>query len=161
MRDRLLGLAALRFNFRGVGSSTGEHDGGRGEVDDLRAAMDYLHDRMGNGDARHVVGYSFGAAVALRGIRADLQPATLTLVSPPVDFLPFNNLALPSCPCLVVVGERDDFCSIGSLSGWLEHAGNHDFDLEIVPHADHFYVGHDHRVKRHVREFFRRRVNSG
>jgi len=154
------GLSALRFNFRGVGRSSGRHDDGRGEVDDLRVAMDYLHERLGNGDARHMIGYSFGAAIALRAVRDGLQPATLTLVSPPVDFMSFRDVALPACPCLVVVGEQDDFCSISSLSGWLERAGNHDFDLEIIPHADHFYVGRDHLVKRQISRFFKQRAGS-
>src|SRR6202142_634483 len=36
------GLPVLRFNFRGTGLSQGEHDNGRGEQDDVRAALDYL-----------------------------------------------------------------------------------------------------------------------
>src|ERR1700719_3146739 len=58
------GYATLRFNFRGVGASDGEHDGGRGEVDDAAAAMTYLRSQPGVARSGAVMaGYSFGAMV--------------------------------------------------------------------------------------------------
>src|SRR5215211_4003394 len=56
------GLVTLRVNFRGVGSSTGEHDEGRGELDDARAALDYLIGRY-PGKQVTLAGFSFGARV--------------------------------------------------------------------------------------------------
>src|SRR5579872_6831057 len=60
-------FATLRFNFRGVGASEGEHSGGLGEVDDAKAAMQFLLTQQGIANDRAVVaGYSFGAAMAMR-----------------------------------------------------------------------------------------------
>jgi len=58
------GLATLRFNFRGVGASTGRHEGGRGEQDDIRASLALLEETLGGGARLALAGYSFGAAVA-------------------------------------------------------------------------------------------------
>src|SRR5215207_9182793 len=60
------GLATIRFNFRGVGASTGAYDEGRGEQDDLGAALDHLAGLLPAGSPIAVAGYSFGAAVAGR-----------------------------------------------------------------------------------------------
>ena len=68
-----LGYATLRFNFRGVGASEGEHSGGVGEADDAKAAMRFLLSQPGiASDEAIMAGYSFGAAVAMRcGRRAE------------------------------------------------------------------------------------------
>src|ERR1700720_4593000 len=61
-----LGYATLRFNFRGVGGSEGEHDGGRGEAEDAAAAMAFLLSQPGVRKTGAVMaGYSFGAMVAV------------------------------------------------------------------------------------------------
>ena len=154
-----LQLSALRFNFRGVGASGGEHGGGKPEVGDIRAAVSFLTERMGLAPW-HMVGYSFGSSVAVRAAMAGVQPATMTLISPPVDFMTFGHLTLPPVPTLVVVGERDDFCSVSSLGNWLEKSGASDILLHVVPHADHFYVGWDHLVKRHLIGFLREHIGG-
>src|SRR4029453_221501 len=58
------GLTTLRINFRGVGQSTGEHDAGRGELEDVRAGLDYLSDKS-PGQSMTVCGFSFGARVGM------------------------------------------------------------------------------------------------
>src|SRR5918998_3754438 len=58
------GLTVLRINFRGVGQSTGEHDEGRGELEDVRAGLDYLAEHYA-GLALTLAGFSFGARVGL------------------------------------------------------------------------------------------------
>src|SRR5207248_4559049 len=58
------GLATLRFNFRGVGGSSGRHDEGRGEQEDIRASVAYLTASLGEGAQVALAGYSFGAAIA-------------------------------------------------------------------------------------------------
>lgn len=135
-----LGCATLRFNFRGVGRSGGRHDEGDGEVDDIIAATGTARARTSE-DARVIlIGYSFGAWVAARAVDRGLRPHALCLVSPPVDFVSFAGLTLPDLPALVVVGGRDDYCSLGSLTAWLEPQ-DHPPKQEIIEGASHFYFG--------------------
>ena len=152
-----LGLGALRFNFRGVGRSGGEHGGGKPEVADLRGAVTYARAQAPEGAPCHVIGYSFGAAVAVRACMAGMEPAALTLISPPVDFMNFNHLRLAPCPVLVVVGTMDDFCSEASLRQWLARNEHDDVLVEILAHADHFYVGCEHKVRRLLKGFLAER----
>ena len=65
-----LGLATLRFNFRGVGASTGVHDEGKGEQDDVLAALDMLAARLPAGRQLGLAGYSFGSWVSARVVAA-------------------------------------------------------------------------------------------
>ncbi len=148
-----LGLAALRFNFRGVGASGGDHGGGKPEIEDIHGAAAFLGGELPADAPIHLVGYSFGAAVAVRATMAGLAPASLVLVSPPVDFLSMSHLQLPSCPTQVIVGERDDFCSEATLRTWLASNTPADVPVVLLPHADHFYVGSDHRVRKAVAGF--------
>ena len=77
-----LGLATVRFNFRGVGKSEGMHDNGAGETDDVVAIAHWLR-RVRPGDALWLGGFSFGSYVALRAAPR-VEPAQMILVAPPV-----------------------------------------------------------------------------
>src|SRR5437870_10480649 len=84
---RQLGLATLRFNFRGVGASTGQHGQGRDERHDVTAALAHFASVLPSDAPLGLAGYSFGAAVAARvaGERAEAPPLTaVALVAPPV-----------------------------------------------------------------------------
>src|SRR5262245_40813400 len=82
LSDRF-GLAALRFNFRGVGASEGTHDDGRGEVDDVLAAVRWARERTPQGPLV-TGGFSFGSVAALRAA-SRMPPDVLLLVGLPVD----------------------------------------------------------------------------
>ena len=136
-----LGWGTLRFNFRGVGRSGGEYGEGEGEVKDVLAAADYL---FKEGVKRlHIAGYSFGAWIALKAIYRGLDPASAVLISPPLDFLNFDGLTLPSFPCLVTLGDRDSYCSLQSLQEWISNKAKEQnpHEVQIVPGCDHFYWG--------------------
>lgn len=108
--------ATLRFNFRGVGESEGAFDGGKGETDDARAALDFL---TGRGFGRvAVAGYSFGAWIAARLAASDPRVEGVALVSPPVGMFDFPR-ELP-CPVLAVSGKSDPFVPTGKLKAWVE-----------------------------------------
>lgn len=133
-----LGYSTLRFNFRGVGASEGNYDDGRGERDDLRAAVALLED-LGK-TTIDLAGYSFGAWISLH---LDPLPATvrrLLLVAPPVAYLEFDGTVAPSVSIQVVVGDQDNFAPLGLLreqmSRWHPAAS-----LNVLPGADHFYGG--------------------
>ncbi|MFP4032277.1 MAG: alpha/beta hydrolase, partial [Desulfococcaceae bacterium] len=101
------GLTSLRFNFRGVGGSGGSYDDGRGEMDDVRAAVAYLRER--GVQKIDLAGYSFGAWVAARMEMEAEGVDRLILVSPPVDFLSFADVDRLPRLALTVVGDEDDF----------------------------------------------------
>ncbi|MGE0622291.1 MAG: alpha/beta hydrolase [Pseudomonadales bacterium] len=129
------GIATLRFNFRGVGRSAGTHDGGDGEVDDLRAVLGWLAANHPH-RLRLLGGYSFGAGVVSRllsdSAAGDIERALL--VAPPVGRL---AVAEPDgrIPVDVFAGDADDFVDTTVLAGW-RHARIH-----LIPGADHFFSG--------------------
>jgi len=124
----------LRFNFRGTGNSQGRHDNGRGETEDVLAAMDYL--RTLGLQTVELAGYSFGAWV-----NAHAAPATaMVMVAPPLAFLPFDGCGPIGGLKLVIAGTRDDFCPIGMLEKALP-AWNPRAKRMVIEGADHFFGG--------------------
>ncbi|HYM14371.1 MAG TPA: alpha/beta fold hydrolase [Dehalococcoidia bacterium] len=119
----------LRFNFRGVGRSTGAHDGAAGEADDARAALAALR-ALRPDAAVALAGYSFGATVAAS--IADAGLGALILISPPVAVTP-----LPPVPAglqaLLLTGERDELAPSARLQAMVTPSSR----LVIVPGAGH------------------------
>lgn len=135
-----LGAAVLRFNFRGAGKSAGRHDRGVGELDDARAALDFLRARHPSA-RRWVGGFSFGSWVAARlgaGAAADVE--RLILIAPPVGTSSFSVLRTTSLPKLVIQGTRDTVCPLERLEAefptWAEPR-----TLVKVDGATHFFDG--------------------
>lgn len=150
---RQQGWATLRFNFRGVGDSGGCYGDGIGEVEDVTAVVCHL---AGLGKNRfHCAGYSFGAWVLMRALQTGMAPASLVLVSPPLDFLDFTGLALPSGPCLITLGDSDSFCSVPSLRRWLATSAvtSPEPDVAILPGCNHFYGGRDDDLSVRISRF--------
>ena len=105
---RSKGAAVLRFNFRGVGSSSGIYDGGVGEQDDLRAAILYMRDRW-PGVSLVVAGFSFGARMAFRVCCRDSRVSRMILVGIPVADMDWSLLRSCSCPKHFVHSTVDEF----------------------------------------------------
>jgi uncharacterized protein len=148
------GFPVLRFNFRGAGLSQGEHDYGRGEIDDVRAALDWL-------DAEFhlpliLAGFSFGAAVGLRAACPDARVKTLISVGTPVAPVAAHNEIprtysfefLQDCakPKLFVSGSRDQFGPRDKLESTVASASDPK-KLIIIDNADHFFEGHLHELR--------------
>jgi uncharacterized protein len=153
-RDALAdaGFGTLRFNFRGVGDSGGRYADGQGEAQDLEPVLGALAEREPG--QIHLAAYSFGAWVALRATTDGLvAPATLMLFSPPVDFMPFDDLRLPESPCLVVVGDRDEYCGLASLDNWLRGQDTTRLTKIVLPGGDHFYGGASPGLKHAITDF--------
>lgn len=150
-----MGWTTVRFNFRGVGRSSGSFGEGFAETEDLTSVVDYVlkgaHRRV------HLAGYSFGAWVVLNGLRLGLQADSVILVSPPVDFMDFQSLSTPDCPTLVVVGDSDTFCTTQSLRSWLsgQPISSASPMLEILQGCDHFYWEFEEALTAHVTAFAR------
>lgn len=137
------GFPVLRFNFRGSGLSEGEHDHGRGEMDDVRASLDWLDHEF------HLplifAGFSFGAAVGLRAACDDERvKAVIGLGLPvnPVDGRTYDFDFLQSCnkPKLFVSGSRDQFGGRGKLEQLINGVPEPK-KLVIIESADHFFEG--------------------
>ncbi len=138
------GLPVLRFNFRGTGLSEGAHDDGRGEVEDVRAALDWLTARC-PGLPLLFAGFSFGSNVGLRACCGDPRIAGLVGIGLPVraagrnysyDFLS----GCGSVPKLFLSGDTDEFSPRGTLESYLV-AAPEPKRLVWIPGADHFFAG--------------------
>jgi alpha/beta superfamily hydrolase len=133
-----LGLATLRFNFRGVGASAGVHAGGAGEQDDAAAALDALGKAMPGG-ALAIAGYSFGARIAALVGGRDGRIRGLALIAPPLAMYDFGFLEDTHVPTLVVAGTQDQYCPpddfarFTSAHPWVTPA--------TIEGADHFFFG--------------------
>jgi alpha/beta superfamily hydrolase len=102
------GLTTLRINFRGVGQSTGSHDEGDGEREDVRSGLDYLAQNYPN-DEITLCGFSFGARVGLEVGIKDERVARLISIGTPVNKYDFDFLAECRKPILFVHGEHDEY----------------------------------------------------
>jgi uncharacterized protein len=138
------GAPALRFNFRGAGASAGQHDDGRGEVDDLLAVVAYGRERW-PGAALWLGGFSFGAYVALQAsVRA--VAALLVTVAPPVGRWEFAAVPAPACPWLIVQGDHDDLVDHHAVQAWAGSIGAPQ-RMALLAGADHFFHGRLHEVR--------------
>jgi alpha/beta superfamily hydrolase len=134
------GVAVLRFNFRGVGRSEGTHDEGRGEQDDVRAALAEMQRRF-PGLPVVLGGFSFGAFMALQVGCADGAQALFALGLPLVMIPDLAFLEACRPPRLFVQGERDPFGDVGRMRELVARLPE-PRTLVIVPGADHFFGGH-------------------
>jgi uncharacterized protein len=133
------GLAALRINFRGVGQSTGEHDEGRGERDDVRAGLDYLAKNY-PGQEITLCGFSFGARVGLEVGNSDERVSRLISIGTPVDKYDFSFLETCRKPILFVQGDRDEFGRVERLAVLVEKIGaSAPAELKVIKGAGHFF----------------------
>ena len=144
-------FTTLRFDFRGVGRSRGAFGGGEGEQDDVRRAVEFLASDAATGRI-FVVGYSFGATVGLLAGMADSRIAALAGIAPPTAMDSFAFLSEMRKPMMLIAGSQDEFCAPDTLKQYIRPESG---KLEIVPGADHFFLGHEQRIGELVRDFFR------
>lgn len=135
------GVAALRFNFRGVGRSDGSYDGGRGEQDDVKAALDELQRRIP--DVPLVLGgFSFGSTMALRVGCSEGRVRAVFALGYPVSLTPDASFLLGcSTPRLFIQGENDAFGTGENLRRLVDRLPE-PRRLVVVPGSDHFFSGH-------------------
>jgi alpha/beta superfamily hydrolase len=147
------GLTVLRINFRGVGQSTGQHDEGRGERDDVRAGLDYLSQQY-PGLRITVCGFSFGCRVGLEVAIHDPRVAFLIGIGTPLDKYDFDFLAESRKPLLLVQGENDEFGDVEELRRLVaELETNVPVRLVVIPGAGHFFDDHLDELKRAITDW--------
>ncbi|HTR23311.1 MAG TPA: alpha/beta fold hydrolase [Terriglobales bacterium] len=159
------GFPVLRFNFRGTGMSEGEHAHGVGEVEDVRAALDWLEHEF----PLPVVfaGFSFGAAVGSRAAHSDDRVRELIALGLPVVSVPeeqgeartYNFDFLRTCtkPKLFVSGSRDQFAPPGTLEALVSTFAEPK-KLVRVESGDHFFAGRLNEMRTAVEEWVRQFV---
>jgi len=133
-----LGLATLRFNFRGVGASGGIHADGVGEQDDAVAALDTLAKVIGNAPLA-IGGYSFGSRIAALVGARDARVAGMALIAPPLAMSDFGFLQDRKIPTLAVVGTRDQYCPLDEFTRFT--AARPWITPSTIEGADHFFFG--------------------
>jgi alpha/beta superfamily hydrolase len=130
------GYATLRFEWRGVGASTGTPSGEAGDADaDYAAALAHLGETVSG--PLLAAGYSFGAAAALRAVVAQPRVRRLVLVAPPAALLDRAALSGFRGSALLITGEHDSYAPPDALAALV--AGAPRRALEVIPGADHFF----------------------
>ena len=136
------GFSTIRFNFRGVGKSSGEFDNGEGELSDAACVLDWLQQYNTNSKICWVAGFSFGAWIAMQLLMRRPEINGFVSVSPPANLRDFSFLA--PCPSsgLIVHGDKDNICSFDStkiLVEKLQKQKKVDINFKSIKGADHFY----------------------
>jgi len=131
------GLIALRINFRGVGQSTGEHDEGHGEREDVGAGLDYLAENYPSQKIT-LCGFSFGARVGLEVGMMDDRVARMISLGTPVDKYDFSFLEDSLKPILFVQGDKDEYGKVDLLSELVAKI-KAPASLKIIKGAGHFF----------------------
>ena len=141
-----LGFVAVRFNFRGVGESSGNFDDGNGEVDDVLAVVRYAVQEFGKLPLI-LSGFSFGGYVQARAAE-QLHPNMLVLVAPAV-----GRFAMPGVNrnSLIIMGKIDEVVPLAEVLAW---ARPQHLPVVLVPEATHFFHGHLHQIKAIVSQHF-------
>jgi len=134
-----LGVAAIRFNFRGVGASEGAFSDGLGETDDVLAVIDWAAQHYPDADLC-LLGFSFGGMVAAR-VALSAGPVQLVTVAPAATRMAgLLGGRQPECPWLIVQGETDEVVPCAEVIDWANELAPGP-ELIIVPDAGHFFHG--------------------
>ena len=134
-----IGVAALRFNFRGVGRSAGTFDSGPGEKDDFRAALSYVEERFSDLPI-WAAGMSFGSWIALTVGAEDPRVSLLLAIAPPVDRYDFDVLKTSTLPKFIVHGESDELISIKEIRKFYSQIPEPK-ELVTIEDANHLFEG--------------------
>ena len=137
------GLITLRFNFRGVGNSTGEHDDGNGERQDVLDALAYLTENYPNQPIT-LTGFSFGSRVGTEVGMTDDRIVRLVSLGTPVDkYKDYDYLENLRKPILFVHGDSDEFGSVENLNELIAKVSVvTDTSVKIFENCGHFFDEH-------------------
>ncbi len=140
-----LGYVSLRLNFRGVGNTSGEHDFGEGETEDVQRVAELARDRWGF-VAPVLSGFSFGAFVQTRVARR-IQSERLVLIGLPFGEVEGARRYAPEpvpADTILIHGERDETVPLARVFEW---ARPQELPVIVVPGADHFFHRRLHIIR--------------
>ena len=134
-----IGCAVLRFNFRGAGASSGTFDNGVGEMDDFRAALDYMAEQY-PGAPLWAAGMSFGSYVALTVGADDPRVSLLLGIAPPITRYDFGAVERSTKPKFFIQGEFDEICFLKDMRAFYARAAEPK-ELVVIDAANHLFDG--------------------
>jgi alpha/beta superfamily hydrolase len=134
-----IGVATLRFNFRGVGRSAGTFDSGLGEKDDFTAAIDFVSERFPDRPV-WAAGMSFGSWIAMTVGAEDPRVSLLLGIAPPVDRYDFDALLTCTLPKFIIHGEEDELIPIKEIRKFYARIPEPK-ELVTIEFADHLFEG--------------------
>lgn len=148
------GFETLRFNFRGVGASTGEHDDGKGELDDARLALDYLLADQPSAKEVIVAGFSFGSIVGLNLGCADQRVHRLIAIGVPARLGRLDCLFECPKPKLFIHGAEDDIAPLDPLKQFLDKLpASSNYQLAKIDGAGHFFDDQAEELMQTIKDF--------
>ena len=147
------GLVTLRFNFRGVGASTGEHQDVAGGIDDVRHALDFLA-REYPGEEITLAGFSFGSRTGME-VGSDDRVIRLISVGTPVDkYGDYGFLTANRKPILFVHGDIDEFGSVENVRKLVDQVSeNAEAELIVFENCAHFFDDHLNELREVIRDW--------
>jgi uncharacterized protein len=132
-----LEFSTVRFNFRGIGKSTGSYDNGIGEAEDLRAIINWVKQVLPN-QKIYLAGFSFGACIAIK-VATEIVPEELICVAPGVEHFDVSTLQVP-CPWILIQGTADEVVPPHLVYAWAKTQHIQPEIIEIEG-ASHFFHG--------------------
>ena len=134
-----IGVAGLRFNFRGVGGSGGTFDAGPGEKEDFKAAISFMSERYPDLPI-WAAGMSFGSWIAMIAGAEDARVSLLLGIAPPVDRYDFDALKTCTLPKFIIHGEADELISIKDVRKFYSQLPEPK-ELVTIEDANHLFEG--------------------
>ena len=145
------GLLTLRFNFRGVGASTGKHQDVPGGRDDVRDALDYLSGEYPD-DEITLAGFSFGSRTGTEVAMSDDRVVRLISIGTPVDkYGDYDFLTKVQKPILFIHGDKDEFGSVENVRKLVEQIPT--AELMVFENSGHFFDEHLDRLRNAVKDW--------
>ena len=155
------GLITLRFNFRGVGASTGEHNEIEGGVEDVRDALEFLGETYPDQPIT-LAGFSFGARTGMEVGMTDDRVLRLISIGTPVDkYTDFDFLTEVRKPILFVHGDRDEFGAEENIRALYEQvAANTEAELIVFPNCGHFFDDDLNQLRETIKDWTTRQIEK-
>lgn len=152
-------LITLRFNFRGVGASTGVHDEIKGGQEDVRDALDYLSSQYPTHEIT-LAGFSFGSRTGTEVGMSDHRVVRMISVGTPVDkYRDYDFLTQDRKPILFVHGDQDEFGAVENVRRLYEEVKkNADAELVVFENCGHFFDDHLKELRDAVHEWTKRHL---
>lgn len=155
-----LGFSVLRFNFRSVGLSQGEFQGGAGELSDAAAAMDWLQSHNPDARSSWISGYSFGAWIGMQLMMRRPEINGFVSIAPPANSKDFSFLS--PCPAsgMLIQGGKDEIINEPSVSSLAKKLDSRRTKVEylMLPEADHMFTNHLKDIHIGVSTYVKRRM---
>lgn len=155
------GLITLKFNFRGVGSSTGVHNEVEGGKEDVLDALKYVVENFPDKEIT-LAGFSFGSRTGMEAGANDDRVARLISIGTPVDkYSDYGFLIGLQKPILFVQGDRDEFGSIENVRNLVDKVSKTaDTNLVVFENSGHFFDKHLNELRDAVRDWAERQISG-